>query len=165
MEQAFDHSSSVGVVADQDDHGYSSKRRRDREEDAYRQDRKKSRREGQDYYNETPEIRNSKHGRRSEREAKSHVEKPSGDETRAPQRTQSPPRGPKVDQHALEREARNRERQMKEIQRRALMEGKGPSGGRSKLNGRPGDRRHSYKYEDEDLASGVERERESGRWR
>ena len=74
-----------------------------------------------------------------------------------------PPKAPKVDQHALEREARNRERQMKEIQRRAVMEGKTTSS-RGKTNGRTGERRASYKYEDEDLTSKVEKERESNRW-
>lgn len=52
---------------------------------------------------------------------------------------------------------------MKEIQRRALMEGKSSSA-RSKTSGRAGERRASYKYEDDDLTSRVEKERESNRW-
>lgn len=85
-----------------------------------------------------------------------------------------------MDPHTLEREARNRERLLKELQRREAMEGKGASaGGQQRREGGKADggrvggmassRRMSYKYEDEESnearASRVENEREAGRWR
>ena len=77
-----------------------------------------------------------------------------------------------MDHHELEREARNRERLQKELQRREAMEGKTPAGKKrdSLVNGRVGGggRRVSYKYEDEETnearATRVESEREAGRW-
>lgn len=106
--------------------------------------------------------------KRSSRHVDDHQERPPRrtEGSRDVHHAESPPRDPKIDQHALEREARNRERQMKEIQRRALMEGVGSIRGKSG-KGTQGERRHSAKYEDEqaDLASRVEREREGGRWR
>ena len=77
-----------------------------------------------------------------------------------------------MDHHELEREARNRERLQKELQRREAMEGKAPAGKKrdSLINGRVGGgtRRVSYKYEDEETnearATRVESEREAGRW-
>lgn len=72
-----------------------------------------------------------------------------------------------MDPHELERQARNKERLQKELQRREAMEGKGPQG--SKSNGAGGGalgRRVSYKYEDElEGHNRAEREREAGRWR
>lgn len=79
-----------------------------------------------------------------------------------------------MDHHTMEREARNRERLLKELQRREAMEGKGSNGQRREgktSDGRGGtsSRRMSYKYEDEESnearASRVEHEREAGRWR
>ena len=69
-----------------------------------------------------------------------------------------PATDPDIDMHTLERAARDRERQLKEKQRRE-MAGKGVVGASS--------RRVSYKYEDEADVSLVraEREREGGRWR
>ena len=78
----------------------------------------------------------------------------------------------RIDPHTLEREARDRERLMKEMQRRQAMEGKGTGAKRrdSKVESRvSGGRRVSYKYEDEESdearAMRVESEREAGRWR
>ncbi|MCJ1379447.1 hypothetical protein MMC17_002548 [Xylographa soralifera] len=80
------------------------------------------------------------------------------------------PTGPKVpekDHHTLEREARNRERLMKEMQRRAATEGTAPKRKGSGLETRI-QRKPSYKYEDEEneeaRAVRVEREREGARW-
>ena len=78
---------------------------------------------------------------------------------------------PEKDHHTLEREARNRERLMKELQRREAMEGKAPKIRGSGIDSKGGvgiGRRVSYKYEDEESeearASRVESEREAGRW-
>ncbi len=84
----------------------------------------------------------------------------------------APPKKPEMDHHELEREARNRERLLKELQRREAMDGKAPAGKKrdSQANGRVGGggRRVSYKYEDEETnearATRVESEREAGRW-
>lgn len=77
-----------------------------------------------------------------------------------------------LDPHELERQARNKERLQKELQRREAMEGKGVAGGGGgrKSGGAAGGggalgRRVSYKYEDElEGHDRVEREREAGRW-
>ncbi|MCJ1389408.1 hypothetical protein MMC18_002265 [Xylographa bjoerkii] len=80
------------------------------------------------------------------------------------------PTGPKIpekDHHTLEREARNRERLMKEMQRRAATEGTAPKRKNSGLEARV-QRKPSYKYEDEENEEArtgrVEREREGARW-
>lgn len=77
----------------------------------------------------------------------------------------SPPKGPKIDQHAREREARNAERVAREEQRKARAMVGQIGGGR--VNGKAGPgRRMSYKYEDEEttLMKG-ESEREALRYR
>ena len=83
-------------------------------------------------------------------------------------RSTSPPKGPKIDQHALEREARNAERVARENQRRALQQGGSATaakGVKSNVKGR----RMSYKYEDDESlearTSRVESEREALRFR
>jgi hypothetical protein len=76
----------------------------------------------------------------------------------------STPTEPEKDIHTLERQARNRERLLKEQQRRENAE-KGRSNGGSGGGGGGGARRVSYKYEDEAHAMMVERERERDRWR
>ena len=83
------------------------------------------------------------------------------------EKPKSPPKGPKIDQHAREREARNAERVAREEQRKArAMVGQIGSGrvNNGKAAG-PG-RRMSYKYEDEEttLMKG-ESEREALRYR
>lgn len=140
-----------------EDEGRSSRKRRQRDDDERDYDRKRSRRHKEAVDQEQKYRTKHTHGgeRDSRREPKGRG--------RADESLVEQPKSPKVDQHALEREARNRERQMKEIQRRAIMEGK-TSGSRGKTNGQVGERRASYKYEDEDLTSRVEQERESNRW-
>ena len=83
--------------------------------------------------------------------------------------SQQPPT-PKLDTdpHTLEREARNRERMQKELQRRSAVDTQG-SGPKRKMSGAvAGGRRVSYKYEDEESSeartSRVESEREASRW-
>ena len=78
------------------------------------------------------------------------------------------PKEPERDHHTLERDARNRERLLKEMQRRAATEGIGPKRKGSGLEGRIGGRKLSYKYEDEEgneaRTERVEKEREAARW-
>ena len=88
-----------------------------------------------------------------------------------PAATTQPRAQPEKDHHTLEREARNKERLMKELQRREAMEGKGPKRRGSGIDSKGAagiGRRVSYKYEDEESeearASRVESEREAGRW-
>jgi hypothetical protein len=66
--------------------------------------------------------------------------------------------------HTLEREARNRERMLKEQQRRENAVNAERAGG-SKRHSVAGGRRMSYKYEDETQSAMVEQEREAARWR
>ncbi|MCJ1401226.1 hypothetical protein MMC11_004438 [Xylographa trunciseda] len=91
-------------------------------------------------------------------------------EKAGPTAPKSIPTGPKVpekDHHTLEREARNRERLLKEMQRRAATEGTAPKRKGSGLEARV-QRKPSYKYEDEENEEArtirVEREREGARW-
>ena len=151
----------------------SARKRRDREDEEHR-DRKRSKRGrsvsplDRDNYG-----RDSRKGTRDEQTTskptsngstqpkEKHVEKP-----------QAAPVKPRTDPHTLEREARDRERLMKEMQRRQAMEGKGtgPKRRDSKVEGKiGGGRRVSYKYEDEESDEArtmrVESEREAGRWR
>lgn len=73
------------------------------------------------------------------------------------------------DPHTLEREARNRERMLKEQQRREKAAAKtGPSGGGGNgehHSSRGSGRRVTYKYEDDIERSLAENERSSARWR
>jgi hypothetical protein len=64
----------------------------------------------------------------------------------------------------LEREARNRERMLKEQQRRENAMNAERGGGGSKRHAVASGRRVSYKYEDEAQSAMVEQEREA-RWR
>ena len=79
------------------------------------------------------------------------------------------PKRPERDHHTLERDARNRERLLKEMQRRAATEGTGPKRKGSGLEARIVGRKLSYKYEDEEgdeaRTERVEMEREAARWR
>ena len=87
-------------------------------------------------------------------------------QAKSAERPQQPPRGPsnktEKDPHTLEREARDRERLQREMQRRAFGAPKKKASGVGKQSGR----RVSYKYEDEDGldARRVEQEREADRW-
>ena len=155
---------SSNVPVDDDEEERSSRKRRDRDDESQYREKKRSRRDEVKLPDRSNEAgHRSKPSRHEEKDSRFSSDRTTKNEPKAAERPRSPPKGPKIDQHALEREARNRERQMKEIQRRALMEGKG-TGIKGRSSGRPGERRYSYKYEDEDLASRVEKERESGRW-
>ena len=157
-----------------DDSSQSSRKRRDREDEDRHRERKRSRRErspqGEDEENNT-RSRNSRREEPPTRPSRDHASKT----LESPVEVSKPltPTKPEMDHHTMEREARNRERLQKELQRREAMEGKGPSHKRrdSKTDGRSGTgtRRVSYKYEDEESnearASRVESEREAGRWR
>lgn len=139
-----------------------SRKRRDRDDEERHRDRKRSRRER----SESPggsyrSSRRSKHERGEKVTSRAVPE--SEDRETKPVKVE-----PEKDHHTLEREARNRERLLKEMQRRSAMEGKGPSRRDSKLEGKGGGRRVSYKYEDEESdearAARIESEREAGRW-
>ncbi|OJJ47309.1 hypothetical protein ASPZODRAFT_159216 [Penicilliopsis zonata CBS 506.65] len=135
-------------------------RERDRERDRERpRDRKRSRRDR----SESPGSEYSRH--HSSRRVKRRDEHDNANTNTPDERTgngnnnRSSARAsaqPEKDPHTLEREARNRERMLKEQQRREAM------GGASSR------RRVSYKYEDEETQSAraarVEQEREAGRW-
>lgn len=83
---------------------------------------------------------------------------------------------PEVDAHTLEREARNRDRMLKEAQRMSLLMNRGQAGKKDAASERPARkekdkkrdrRRGSGKYEEEDTearARRVEEEREAERW-
>ncbi|KAL9047075.1 MAG: hypothetical protein Q9214_000256 [Letrouitia sp. 1 TL-2023] len=152
------------------DEGYSSRKRRERDGDDERRERKRSRRDHADSTEEKEHLSRSKHGRHSETGASTNHDRSRRDSERTSEAAESPK--PDIDPHELERQARNRERLQKELQRREAMEGKGSSGKRreGKGDGRASGlgRRVSYKYEDEEsdeaTASRVEREREAGRW-
>ena len=147
----------------------SSRKRRDRDDDdELRAERKRSRR---DHHIDTasndryPEKTSSGHRHRqseAEKQAPSTIKAPSG-----PRGYQPPSKEMELDPHELERQARNKERMQKELQRREAMEGKGhsrkESGGHKGSGGGLG-RRVSYKYEDELEGQDGERERERGRW-
>jgi len=172
----------------------SRKRRSDDEE--HHREHKRSRRD-----HEEPRDENhgeKENGHRSERRPSKREEKESRSNQDLLQRTPvapveqeqeksiPAPKGPKLDQHAMEREARNAERVARENQRRAQMGGSGSTGngriervngkggvgkvigkgGGGMVNGKGGiGRRTSYKYEDEDMTSRVETEREASRYR
>ncbi|PWY89616.1 hypothetical protein BO94DRAFT_464220 [Aspergillus sclerotioniger CBS 115572] len=137
-------------------------RERERERDRHRErdggrdrDRKRSRRDR----SESPvnSEYSSRHSRRAKRDRDD----------------QKPPAAePEKDPHTLEREARNRERMLKEQQRREAMHADRDGGKSSRRrDGRAltGGRRLSYKYEDDEnddaRAARVEKEREAGRWK
>ncbi|MCJ1473185.1 hypothetical protein MMC13_001836 [Lambiella insularis] len=164
-----------------------SRKRRDRdrerdldEDDDRHRERKRSRRDR----SATPELDSQPSSRKGRNREDTHETPPTSatsDSQRTPlavsQVEKAPPakpiptgpRAPEKDHHTLEREARNRERLMKEMQRRAATEGTAPKRRESGLEGRIGARKVSYKYEDEEneeaRALRVEDEREAGRWR
>ena len=156
-----------------DEASQSSRKRRDREEEDRHHERKRSRRARSPEADDQETSRRARHAKRDERETK----QPRDPAIRVVDRIEEKPKPtagkPEMDHHTMEREARNRERLLKELQRREAMEGKGSGGHRrdSKTDGRGGasSRRMSYKYEDDESnearASRVEHEREAGRWR
>lgn len=164
----------------------SSRKRRGREEEDRHRERKRSRRarsfEGDDQDNSSRRTRHAKHDEIGTKQAHHDPSSLSlfrgSDRTRGEKPKSAPSVKPaEMDHHTMEREARNRERLLKELQRREAMEGKGGSNGQRREGGKTSDgrgggtssRRMSYKYEDEESnearASRVEHEREAGRWR
>ncbi|KAL8870157.1 MAG: hypothetical protein Q9174_003735 [Haloplaca sp. 1 TL-2023] len=147
----------------------SSRKRRERDDDEEsRVERKRSRREhhadtvSNHHYSEKTSSGHRHRHSEAEKQAPSTIKPPSG-----PKGYQPPPKEMAIDPHELERQARNKERMQKELQRREAMEGKGhsrkESGGHKGGGGGLG-RRVSYKYEDELEGQDGERERERGRW-
>ncbi|KAL8970948.1 MAG: hypothetical protein Q9183_001285 [Haloplaca sp. 2 TL-2023] len=147
----------------------SSRKRRGRDDDdELRAERKRSRRDHHvdtapnDHYSEKMSSGHRHRRSEAEKQAPSTIKAPSG-----PKGYQPPAKEMELDPHELERQARNKERMQKELQRREAMEGKGhsrkESGGHKGSGGGLG-RRVSYKYEDELEGQDGERERERGRW-
>ena len=161
-------SSSHHKVKEEELVSTSGKRRSDDEE--FHRDRKRSRRDHDEVGDGRENRHRSEHkfSKRDEKESRSnHDWSPKTPATPVePEKPKPPPKGPKIDQHAIEREARNAERIARENQRRAMQGGGGGTGksGGGKVNGMGG-RRMSYKYEDEDMTSRVETEREAVRYR
>ncbi|KAL8988907.1 MAG: hypothetical protein Q9177_002086 [Variospora cf. flavescens] len=158
--------SSRKEVEDEDQHHRDRGRDRDR-------DRKRSRRnnaeERSTVTNHAQDEKPSHHPLSSSKDATAHESTPSESKSSfAPTKQPGSKSKPVMDPHELERQARNKERLQKELQRREAMEGKGPRGSKSS-NGAGGGalgRRVSYKYEDElEGHDRAEREREAGRWR
>jgi len=95
---------------------------------------------------------------------------------KAPLKEQVRAERPEVDAHTLEREARNRDRMLKEAQRMSLLMNRGQAGkptatsertARKEKDKKRDRRRGSGKYEEEDTearARRVEEEREAERW-
>lgn len=156
-----------------DETSQSLRKRRDREEDDRHRERKRSRRARSSEAEDQESSRRARHAKRDEMEIKPVHDTSFRGSDRTGEKSKSASTKPETDHHTIEREARNRERLVKELQRREAMEGKGSNSQRreSKADGRGGasSRRMSYKYEDEESnearASRVESEREAGRWR
>ena len=157
----------------QDDSSQSSRKKREREDENGYREQKRSKR-GSSPKDEATHLdsnsRHSKYGESSRRSDGDSIPNLSGKrlEKSNPDSSKS-----EIDPHTLEREARNKERLLRELQRREAMEGSGLKGKTrdSKLDARGGTtvRRVNYKYEDEERnearASVVESEREASRWR
>ena len=152
----------------------STRKRRDRvEEDSHHdQDRKRSKIDYPESAENKENQARSRHSKRDGTDASSKHDSVKRSQGKPVEKPAELPKEPELDHHELERAARNRERLLKELQRREAMEGK-PTGGKTRdnqVNGRAGGigRRVSYKYEDEETnearATRVEKEREAGRW-
>lgn len=156
-----------------DESSHSSRKRREREDEERHRERKRSRRDHSPEVEEKDNNSHSRHIKRDDADAKSNQDQKPKTQEKTVESSNITPKKPETDHHTREREARNQERLLKELQRREAMEGKGSTGKRrdSKVEVRtvPTARRVSYKYEDEESsearASRVESEREAGRWR
>jgi hypothetical protein len=136
-------------------------------DDSHRERRKRSRRERADGGDVDEGEEESRHrSRRHKREHGHDRREESVNGRRGSERSSAAatPVEPEKDIHTLEREARNRERMLKEQQRRENAMN-AERGGSSKRHGVAGGRRVSYKYEDETQSAMVEQEREAARWR
>lgn len=148
---------------------HSGRKKREREEDdEYEGDRKRSKADDSESFKKMDDHRSTKrvHG---EETVKSFHNASQAILDVAPEKPQ-PPLTPKStsNPHALEREARNRERMQKEMQRRSAADTKSSGPKRMMSAVGSGGRRVSYKYEDEESSeartSRVESEREASRW-
>ncbi|KAI4237848.1 MAG: hypothetical protein LQ349_001543 [Xanthoria aureola] len=199
---ALDHTNGVVETTL---HSSSSRKRHERhdDEDEARRERKRSRREhheSNDRSTTNPTERSSakhtdSHGSSSKRDDRNPIpssiaiKPPTGPKSQQ-KHQQAPPQQPKaqqqqppppttskvdIDPHELERQARNKERLQKELQRREAMEGYKvapttttmgkPQRRDSKTPGGAAGRRMNYKFEDElEAGNRVEREREGVRW-
>ena len=153
---------------DRDHHTSRSSRHDEKErEDSHRDRRKRSRREREDGSEADEVEEESRHrSRRHKRDHGHERNEDSVNERKGSERSSAAatPVEPEKDMHTLEREARNRERMLKEQQRREnAMNAERGAG--SKRHSVAGGRRVSYKYEDETQSAMVEQEREAARWR
>jgi hypothetical protein len=136
-------------------------------EESHRERRKRSRREREDGGDVEEVEGESRHrSRRHKREhgRDHHGESVNGRRGSEMSSAAATPVEPEKDMHTLEREARNRERMLKEQQRRENAMNAERAGG-PKRHGVAGGRRVSYKYEDETQSAMVEQERDAARWR
>lgn len=150
---------------------HSSHKKRERgEDDDYDRDRKRSKPDHSESFENGDNHRSTKRAHREDT-VKSSRKASQATQDMAPGKPQpQPPPTPKSapNPHELEREARNRERMQKEMQRRSAADTKS-TGPKRKMSGvASGGRRVSYKYEDEESSeartSRVESEREASRW-
>jgi hypothetical protein len=153
---------------ERDRHGSRSAQHDDKDrDDSHRERRKRSRRERADGGDVDEGEEESRHrSRRHKREHghDRHEESVNGRRDSERSSAAATPVEPEKDMHTLEREARNRERMLKEQQRRENAVNAERAGG-SKRHSVAGGRRMSYKYEDETQSAMVEQEREAARWR
>ena len=148
-------------------HSSRSSRHEERDrEDSRRDHRKRSRREA-DGYEVHEEDDSSRHRSRRHKRDHHHEESVNGRQRSERSSAAATPveREPEKDMHTLEREARNRERMLKEQQRRESAANAERGGVGGKRRAVAGGRRVSYKYEDEAQSAMVEQEREAQRWR
>lgn len=131
---------------------------RDRGREERHRDRKRSRHDREE---DDPPVDEDE--RRRSRKHKTHHESNGRSSHRSSEAITPAADGATVDPHTLEREARNKERMLKEQQRREKASKLEKTGSR-RTAGSSG-RRVSYKYEDEVQAGLGEQERESARWR
>ncbi|KAL8999924.1 MAG: hypothetical protein Q9169_001330 [Polycauliona sp. 2 TL-2023] len=177
-----------GVVETSLHSSSSSRKRHERhdEDDEARRQRKRSRRdrstanpmERSSAKNNDPHTSASKRDDRNNNPSSTTINAPTGPKSHRQNplkgQRQQPPQQPQadIDPHELERQARNKERLQKELQRREAMEGyksapppQGTKQRRESKNHGGGGRRVNYKFEDElEGGSRVEREREGARW-
>lgn len=131
---------------------------RDQGRDDHQRDRKRSRHD-----REEDDPQDDEEERRRSRKYKTHHESNGRSSHRSSGAVTPVAESPAVDPHTVEREARNKERMLKEQQRREKASKIEKSS--SRRSGGSSARRVSYKYEDEVLAGMGEQERESARYR
>lgn len=137
-------------------------RHRDSDRDHAREERHRDRKRSR-HDREEADPPEDEDGRRRSRKHKTHHESNGRDSHRSSEAATPVAEAPAIDPHTLEREARNKERMLKEQQRREKASKLEKGGSRRSVGGSA--RRVSYKYEDEVQAGLGEQERESARWR